>query len=93
MFLLSQIDVLVNNAARSQFVKITDTPITMDKELIDVLVCGPVSLTKAVLPHFIKQKSGQVVVTSSVAGKMGKRIIITSYLIHIYIPTHTPEEN
>ena len=70
----SQIDILVNNAAKAIFMKIKDTPIEVDKEIIDLVVVAQVSLTKAVLPQFLKQQSGHVVVTSSLAGKMGKYI-------------------
>jgi len=32
---------------------------------------GNVALTKALLPHFRKQKKGQIIITSSIAGKFG----------------------
>ena len=43
----------------------------VDKALLDLNVLGTLSLTKAVLPHFVQRKAGHVVVTSSVAGKIG----------------------
>lgn len=43
----------------------------VDKAMLTVNVLGQISLTKAVLPHMIKQKAGQIIVTSSVAGKVG----------------------
>ena len=76
VFLRSQIDILVNNAAKGAVMKIKDTPIEVDKEIIDIVVVAQVSLTKAVLPQFLKQQSGHVVVTSSMAGKVGKSIIM-----------------
>ena len=70
--LLHQIDILVNNSGRSQRSLVVDTPnIDVDQAMMDINVIGPISLTKAVVPHMIKQKSGQIVVTSSVAGKVG----------------------
>lgn len=66
-----KIDVLVNNGARSQRAWIKDTPLAVDKEIIDLLVLSQVSLTKAVLPHWIERKQGHVVVTSSGSGKIG----------------------
>lgn len=66
------IDILVNNSGRSQRSLVLDTPnIDVDQAMMDINVIGPISLTKAVVPHMIKQKSGQIVVTSSVAGKVG----------------------
>ena len=71
--LISQIDILVNNSGRSQRGLVLDTPgMEVDEAMVNINIFGPISLTKAVLPHMIKQKAGQVVVTSSVAGKVGK---------------------
>ena len=49
-----------------------ETELAVDKALLDINVLGTVSLSKALLPYFIKQNSGHFVVTSSVAGKLGK---------------------
>ena len=69
--LVFQIDILVNNGGRSQRALIEETDLDVDKALIDLNVLGTLSLTKAVLPHFAARKAGHVVVTSSVAGKIG----------------------
>lgn len=62
----------MNNSGRSQRSLVLDTPkIDVDQAMLDVNVIGPISLTKAVLPQMIKQKSGQIIVTSSIAGKVG----------------------
>ncbi|XP_078000749.1 dehydrogenase/reductase SDR family member 7-like [Glandiceps talaboti] len=66
----NQIDILVNNAGRSQRSLAVETSFDVDKELIKLNFLGPVSLTKAVLPHMIARKSGHIVVTSSIAGKI-----------------------
>ena len=66
-----QIDVLVNNAGRSQRSLINQTPVEVDKELFDIDVIAPISLTKAVLPYMVSRKQGHFLVTSSVAGKLG----------------------
>ncbi len=65
------IDVLVNNGGISQRSLAKDTNISVDKRLMDVNYLGTVALTKAVLPHFIKNKSGHYVVTTSIVGKIG----------------------
>lgn len=38
---------------------------------MDVNYFGTIALTKALIPHFIKQKSGQVAVVTSLVGKFG----------------------
>lgn len=68
----SQIDVLVNNGGRSQRAWIKDTSLEVDRDMLDLNVLGQISLTKAVLPFMQKQKSGMVMVNSSIVGKMGK---------------------
>jgi len=66
--LSSQIDLLVNNAGRSQRGLILDTEFAVDRHVIDLDLLGPISLTKAVLPHMVRQGCGHVMCTSSVAG-------------------------
>lgn len=66
-----KIDVLVNNAARSQRALAVDTELTVDQEMIHLNVVGQLSLTKCVLPHMVDRCKGHIVVTSSLAGKAG----------------------
>ena len=66
-----RVDVLINNGGISQRSFVKDTNISVDKRLMDVNYLGTVALTKAVLPYFIKRKSGQFVVTTSIVGKIG----------------------
>lgn len=66
-----RIDVLVNNGGLSQRSEVHETPIEVDRRIMEVNYFGNVALTKAVLPVFRKQKSGQFVVISSIAGKFG----------------------
>ncbi len=65
------IDVLVNNGGLSQRSLVKDTDILVDKHLMDVNYIGTVALTKAILPHFIANKKGHFVVTTSIVGKIG----------------------
>lgn len=44
----------------------------VDREVLEINTFSPISLTKAVLPHFLERKAGHVVYTSSVARKIGK---------------------
>jgi short-subunit dehydrogenase len=67
----SRIDVLVNNGGISQRSLGKDTPLEIDRKIMEVNFFGQVALTKSVLPHMLKQRSGQIVVMSSIAGKFG----------------------
>ncbi len=68
------IDVLINNAGISQRSLCLETSLSTYKTLLDVDVFGQIAITKAVLPVMVKQGSGHMVVTSSVAGKMGVKL-------------------
>lgn len=63
-----QIDVLINNAGVSQRSLIKDTPLTIDRQVMELDFFGPVALTKAVLPHMLTRGSGQLVAMSSIVG-------------------------
>ncbi|MDG1714895.1 SDR family oxidoreductase [Lacinutrix sp.] len=69
--LFGSIDILVNNAGISQRALASETDITVDKRLMDINYTGTIALTKLMLPHFIKNQSGQIVVTTSIVGKIG----------------------
>ena len=71
VFTSFQIDVLINNAGRSQRAWVKDTELAVDREMIELNVIGVLSLTKCVLPHMIERKYGRIVLTSSLASKMG----------------------
>ena len=66
-----RIDVLVNNGGISQRSWIKDTPLEIDRKIMEVNFFGTVALTKSVLPYMTKQNSGHIVVISSIAGKFG----------------------
>lgn len=65
------IDVLINNGGISQRSLAKDTPMDIDRKIMEVNYFGQIALTKAVLPHMLKQKSGHIVVMSSISGKFG----------------------
>ncbi len=66
-----RIDILINNGGISQRSLAKDTQITVDKRLMDINYLGTIGLSKAILPHFINNKNGQFVVTTSIVGKIG----------------------
>jgi len=66
-----RIDVLVNNGGVSQRARVMDATLEVERALMEVNYFGPVALTKRVLPTLLAQKSGQVVVISSVMGYLG----------------------
>ncbi|MCP5164208.1 MAG: SDR family oxidoreductase [Pseudomonadales bacterium] len=66
-----RIDMLINNAGISQRSFCVDTDMAVYRTLFEVDVLGQIALTKQVLPTMIAQGSGRLVVTSSLAGKVG----------------------
>jgi short-subunit dehydrogenase len=67
----SRIDVLVNNGGISQRSLAKDSPLEIDRKIMEVNFFGQVAITKSVLPTMLKQKSGHIVVISSISGKFG----------------------
>ena len=66
-----KIDVLINNGGISQRSLAAETSLEVDRRIMEVNFFGTISLTKELLPHFIKNKSGHFVVISSLVGKFG----------------------
>ncbi|GHF23526.1 oxidoreductase [Kordiimonas sediminis] len=66
-----RIDYLFNNAGISQRSLAVDTTMDTYRKLFEVDVFGQIALTKLVLPIMINQGSGHMMVTASVAGKIG----------------------
>ncbi len=64
-----QVDALINNGGISQRSLMIDTDLEVYKRLIDIDYLGTVALTKALLPAFVKQKSGHFAVVTSLMGK------------------------
>ncbi|MEC9374930.1 MAG: SDR family NAD(P)-dependent oxidoreductase [Pseudomonadota bacterium] len=66
-----RLDVLINNAGIGQRSLIQDTDLDVDRRVMEIDYFAPIALSKLVLPRMMEQKSGYMVVTSSVAGKHG----------------------
>ena len=65
-----RIDVLVNNAGRTQVGAIEETTDDELRNLFDLHLFGPFALTRAVLPHMRERGSGAIVMMSSVGGQV-----------------------
>jgi short-subunit dehydrogenase len=68
-----QIDVLINNGGISQRSTVLESDMEVYRRLMEVNYFGAVGLTKKVLPYMVERKAGHIIVTSSVAGKIGTK--------------------
>lgn len=67
----SKIDILVNNGGISQRSMSIETPMSVDRTIMETNFFGAVALTKEVLPIMVKNGGGRIIVISSVVGKFG----------------------
>ena len=65
------IDVLVNNAGISQRSLAVDTDFEVYQKMIAIDLLGPIALTQALLKPMVARGSGQIIMISSLAGKIG----------------------
>jgi len=65
------VDVLVNNGGISHRSLAKETTLEVDRKIMEVDFFGTIALTKSLIPHFIKRKSGHFVTVSSIAGIVG----------------------
>jgi short-subunit dehydrogenase len=68
---LGRIDYLFHSGGLSQRSTADETSINVDRRIMEINYFGNIALTKAVLPFMINQKSGHIVIVSSIAGKFG----------------------
>jgi len=66
-----RVDVLMNNGGISQRSLVLDTPLEIDRKIMEIDFFAGVILTKAVLPGMISNGFGHIGVTSSISGKFG----------------------
>jgi short-subunit dehydrogenase len=69
--IFGHIDILINNSGISQRSLVAETTIDVDRKLMEVNYFGAVTLTKYLLPYFIKRKNAHIVNISSLTGKFG----------------------
>jgi NAD(P)-dependent dehydrogenase (short-subunit alcohol dehydrogenase family) len=65
-----RIDVLVNNAGFTQVGAVEETTDDELRRIFETHFFGPVALTRAVLPHMRRRRSGAVVQMSSIGGQL-----------------------
>ncbi|XP_050525503.1 dehydrogenase/reductase SDR family member 7 isoform X2 [Daktulosphaira vitifoliae] len=63
-----KLDILINNAGRSQRAKWEDIELSVDREAFDLNVFAAINLSRIAVRYFNQIGSGQLVATSSVAG-------------------------
>ena len=66
-----RIDMLLNIGGISQRALLIDTPLWLDRKIMEINYFGTIALTKAVLPHMIAGGGGQIAATSSITGRFG----------------------
>jgi len=66
-----RIDYLFNVGGISHRSRIVETPLELDRKIMDINYFGAIALTKAVLPYMIKQGGGHILATSSISGRFG----------------------
>ena len=65
------VDILVNNGGISQRALVVETPVDIDRKIMEIDYFSGVILAKKMLPAMLANKSGHVVVTSSIVGLFG----------------------
>lgn len=65
------IDILINNAGVLSFCEFANQPQDEIERMIQANIAGPILLTRAVLPHFIRKNSGKIVNVGSTFGSIG----------------------
>lgn len=69
--LISQVDVLINNAGISQRALTWEASHESERQIMETNYFGAIRLAKAVLPGMMKRNQGQIINMSSPAGKFG----------------------
>lgn len=66
-----RVDMLLNIGGISQRALLKETPLWLDRRIMEINYFGTVALTKAVLPHMIAAGGGHIAATSSISGRFG----------------------
>jgi len=68
-----KINILINNGGISQRSLAVETPVSIDRKIMETNFFGAVTLTKEVLPSLISEGGGNIIVISSVTGNLAFR--------------------
>jgi short-subunit dehydrogenase len=68
---LEKIDYVLNIGGISQRATIDQTPLWLDRKIMEINYFGTIAFSKAILPYMIRQKSGHILATSSISGRFG----------------------
>ena len=68
---VKKIDLLINNGGISQRSFALETPVDVDRKVMETNFFGAVTLTKSVLPSMVANGGGHIVAISSIVGKFG----------------------
>lgn len=66
-----KVDILINSGGISQRSFVKDTPLEIDRKIMEVNYFATIALSKAVLPQMINMGEGHIVAISSIVGKFG----------------------
>lgn len=66
-----KVNILLNIGGVSQRALINETPLWLDRRIMEINYFGTIALTKAVLPYMISAGGGQIAATSSISGRFG----------------------
>jgi dehydrogenase/reductase SDR family protein 7B len=66
-----RVDMLLNVGGVSQRALIMETPLWLDRKIMEINYFGTIALTKAVLPYMISNGGGHIAATSSITGRFG----------------------
>ncbi len=69
--LFGHIDILIHSGGISQRSLARESILAVDRKIMEVDYFGTIALTKYLLPHFLKRKSGHFVTVTSVMGIIG----------------------
>ncbi len=65
------VDLLINNAGISQRSRAVDTPLQVDRKIMEVNYFGNIAVARAVLPHMLRRGYGHIAITTSITGHFG----------------------